>query len=151
MQKHFCALSIEFKKISITKFINVLDIVLKFIGAYNGKSLSKPLVVSFRASPEVLCCIKAMAYVLTPLIKEKMDKNMMIIHTGKANTDAEVLRIENDLSLDGFLPSNTKIVYGLRDKRVHLSGEYIWELDIAIPATTGRKIRKRALTGRHLF
>lgn len=132
IQMQFCTANMEYERWPFTKSINLLDVALKFVRAYIGESLSNAYEVSFGSSPGLLGCIKAKACVFTLLITKEMNNNSMKSGTGKPNTDDEVIGSENDLPLDGFLPDKSKMMYSLRNRRLHLSAEEFQEVEIRI-------------------
>lgn len=103
---------------------------------HTGVSLSKVFEVSSGSFPALFRCTKAIACVSRLLSKRERDKDRGPSDTGMPNTEAKALGSENDLSLEGFPPSRSKLMYNLRHRRLYLYGKEFQELDTGIHDNT---------------
>lgn len=115
-----------------------MDVALESVWVYSGESLSNAFEVSFRSSFGISICIKAIVYPLGRLITRNMKENTVQSSSGKPITDNEVLWSENDLCLDYFLRSKSKMTYSLQHRRLYLSEEAFQEMDTGNMTATGR-------------
>lgn len=86
--------------------------------------------MSFGSYPGIFCSIKAIACVFRLLMTKEVRYDRGTNINGKGTTDHDVYGSGNDMSVDGFLPSESKIKQNLRQRGLYLSAGAFQELDL---------------------